>query len=94
MSAASSPSPDTDMPEMPEMPRRVLVACVGNIFLGDDGCGDAVAERLRGRSYPPSVHVVDFGIRGFELAYTLLDGYETLVLVDAAPPGDRPARSI
>ena len=34
--------------------------------------------------------MVDFGIRGVELAYTMLDGYETLVLVDAAPHGGSP----
>ena len=29
---------------------RILVACVGNIFLGDDGFGVEVARRLAGRS--------------------------------------------
>lgn len=69
---------------------RMLIACAGNIFLGDDGFGVAVAERLRDRRYPAGVHVEDFGIRGVELAYTLLDGYETLVLVDATPRGGTP----
>lgn len=70
--------------------RRVLVACVGNVFLGDDGFGVAVAERLRGRRYPAGVEVEDFGIRGLDLAYTLLDGYDTVVLVDATPRGGPP----
>jgi hydrogenase maturation protease len=70
--------------------KRVLVACIGNVFLGDDGFGVAVAERLRGRRYPAGVDVGDFGIRGLELAYTLLDGYETVVLVDATPRGGMP----
>lgn len=34
--------------------------------------------------------VIDFGIRGIELAYTLLDDYDTLVLVDAVPRGGSP----
>jgi hydrogenase maturation protease len=66
--------------------RRVLIACIGNIFLGDDGFGVAVAQRLlsrKSRQYPEHVQVVDFGIRGIELAYTLLEDYDTLVLVDA-----------
>lgn len=70
--------------------RRVLIACVGNIFLGDDGFGVEVARRLMGRKYPEGVQVVDFGIRGIELAYTLLDDYDTLVLVDAVPRGGPP----
>jgi hydrogenase maturation protease len=70
--------------------RRVLVACVGNIFLGDDGFGVAVAERLRGRRFAAGVQVVDFGIRGMDLAYALLDPYEALILVDAAPRGKAP----
>jgi hydrogenase maturation protease len=71
--------------------RRVLIACIGNIFLGDDGFGVEVAQCLLARRYPDGVQVVDFGIRGMDLAYTLLDDYDELVLVDAIhraePPG-------
>ncbi len=70
--------------------RRVLIACIGNIFLGDDGFGVEVARRLTSRTYPEGVQVVDFGIRGMELAYTLLDDYDTLVLVDAIQRGGQP----
>lgn len=69
---------------------RVLVACVGNIFFGDDGFGVEVARRLAGCALPKGVRVVDFGIRGVELAYSLLDGCDTLVLVDAVPRGGAP----
>jgi hydrogenase maturation protease len=71
---------------------RVLVAGIGNIFLGDDGFGTEVARRLAGQPQPDGVRVVDYGIRGMHLAYDLLDGYEALVLVDTVPgaghPGD------
>jgi hydrogenase maturation protease len=71
---------------------RVLVAGIGNIFLGDDGFGTDVARRLAGQPMPDGVRVVDYGIRGMHLAYDLLDGYEALVLVDTVPgaghPGD------
>jgi hydrogenase maturation protease len=70
--------------------RRILIACIGNLFLGDDGFGVEVAQRLMKRQYPEGVHVVDFGIRGMELAYTLLDDYDSLVLVDAVPRGGQP----
>ena len=69
---------------------RVLVAGVGNIFLGDDGFGSEVAQRLLRRALPPEVRVVDFGIRGLDLTYALLDGYQWVILVDAAPRGEPP----
>lgn len=70
--------------------RRILIAGIGNIFLGDDGFGVEVVKRLVSRSYPQEVQISDLGIRGVELAYTLLDGYETLILVDATPRGGKP----
>jgi hydrogenase maturation protease len=72
------------------MKRRILVAGVGNIFLGDDGFGVEVARRLSAESFPQGVDVADFGIRGVHLAYQLLEGYDTLVLIDAASRGEPP----
>ncbi|HKD67211.1 MAG TPA: hydrogenase maturation protease [Candidatus Binataceae bacterium] len=72
------------------MNRRILVAGVGNIFLGDDGFGVEVARRLGEQPFPEGVDVADFGIRGVHLAYQLLEGYETLVLIDAASKGQAP----
>jgi hydrogenase maturation protease len=71
-------------------PPRVLVAGVGNIFLGDDGFGVEVARRLAAADLPEGVEVADFGIRGVHLAYQLLDGYDLVVLVDATPRGGEP----
>jgi hydrogenase maturation protease len=65
--------------------KRILVAGIGNIFLGDDGFGVEVANRLASRFFPTGVRVADFGIRGFDLAYALMEGYETTILVDAYP---------
>jgi hydrogenase maturation protease len=70
--------------------RRILVAGVGNIFLGDDGFGVEVARRLTGDRFPEGIDVADFGIRGVHLAYQLLEGYDTLILVDAAARGEPP----
>jgi hydrogenase maturation protease len=70
--------------------RKVLVAGVGNIFLGDDGFGVEVARRLAATALPAGVKVADFGIRGIHLAYELCDGYDTAILVDAAPRGGQP----
>ena len=49
-----------------------------------------MARRLATRELPTSVRVADFGIRGFDLAYALQDGYETTILVDAYPHGQTP----
>jgi hydrogenase maturation protease len=67
---------------------RILVAGIGNIFLGDDAFGVEVIRRLSTRGLPQNVQVTDFGIRGYDLAYALLDGYDTTILVDACPRGE------
>jgi hydrogenase maturation protease len=70
------------------MAARVLVAGIGNLFLGDDGFGPEVVRRLAEQhALPPGVRVIDYGIRGMHLAYDLLDPYDALVLVDALPAG-------
>lgn len=69
---------------------RVLVAGVGNIFMADDGFGPEAAAALARRPWPDGVHVADFGIRGMDLAYRMLDGYDTVVLLDAMPHGESP----
>jgi hydrogenase maturation protease len=69
---------------------RILVAGLGNIFLGDDAFGVEVVRRLAGRPRPAGVRVADFGIRGLDLAYALLEGVDGAILIDAAPRGERP----
>jgi hydrogenase maturation protease len=68
----------------------VLVAGVGNIFLGDDGFGVEVVTRMRHRPVPDGVKVADFGIRGVHLAYELLEGYDLVILVDAIGLKEKP----
>src|SRR5215468_7442279 len=72
------------------MTGRMLIAGVGNIFLGDDGFGPEVARRLATAGLPGWVRVADYGISGMHLAYDLADGYDCAVLIDAAPRGDKP----
>ena len=69
---------------------RILIACIGNIFMGDDGFGVEVAQALAARNLPDEVRLVDFGIRGFDLAYALLDGYDVTIFVDATSRGEAP----
>jgi hydrogenase maturation protease len=68
----------------------ILVAGIGNIFLGDDGFGVEVAQRLAARPQPEDVRVADYGIRGFDLAFALLDEPEATILIDAMPRGGAP----
>jgi hydrogenase maturation protease len=68
----------------------ILVAGIGNIFNGDDAFGVEVARLLARRVLPDGVKVVDFGIRGIDLTYALLDGYSAAVLVDTAQRGEQP----
>jgi hydrogenase maturation protease len=73
---------------------QVLVAGIGNIFLGDDGFGSEVVRHLQAAGQhplPADVRLVDYGIRGLHLCYDLLDGYAALILLDALPTGGRPA---
>jgi len=72
------------------MIKAILVAGIGNIFLGDDAFGVEVAKSLSQRMLPTEVQVKDFGIRGFDLAYTLLDQWHTIILVDALPRNEAP----
>lgn len=69
---------------------RILVAGIGNIFLGDDAFGVEVAQRLAQHPFAEDVRIVDFGIRGFDLAYAIMDGYDATILVDAAQRGGPP----
>ena len=75
--------------EVDEKP-LILIAGIGNIFMGDDGFGVEVVHRLLQADLPAEVRVIDFGIRGLDLAYALQDGYPTTILVDAFPHGQPP----
>jgi hydrogenase maturation protease len=69
---------------------RVLVAGIGNVFLGDDGFGVEVVRRLADRPQPAGVEVADYGIRGMDLACAMQEDWAAVVLVDAAPLGSPP----
>jgi hydrogenase maturation protease len=66
---------------------RILIAGIGNIFCGDDAFGVAVTRYLGGRGMPDGVRVIDFGIRGLDLAYALFENYDVAILVDTVQMG-------
>jgi hydrogenase maturation protease len=70
--------------------KRILVAGIGNLFMGDDAFGIEVVNGLRERPLPAGVDAIDFGIRGIDLTYALLDGYDRVILVDAVQRGGEP----
>jgi len=70
--------------------RRLLLAGIGNIFRGDDAFGCEVARLLASRPQPEGVRVRDFGIRGYDLTYALLDGYDGAIMLDAVQRGLAP----
>jgi hydrogenase maturation protease len=82
--------PLEDEPEPETAVARVLVAGIGNVFLGDDGFGVALAGRLARRELARGVEVVDFGIRGMDLALAMQEDYAAVVLLDATPRGEPP----
>jgi hydrogenase maturation protease len=69
---------------------NILVAGLGNIFLGDDGFGVEVVRKLSEHTLPAEVRVVDIGIRSFDLAFALHDGADLTILVDATQRGNPP----
>jgi hydrogenase maturation protease len=69
---------------------KILVAGVGNIFFGDDAFGVEMVQRLRSTPLPPEVTLADFGIRSFDLAYAIADGYDVIILLDAISRGQSP----
>ena len=75
---------------MSDITSGILVAGIGNIFLGDDGFGPEVIRHVPDRVVGPGVNVVDYGIRGMHLAYDLLEDWDALVLVDAIPSRGTP----
>ncbi len=70
--------------------KRILVAGIGNTWLGDDGFGSEVVKRLETRALPSGTVVLDFGTGGLDLAYEVLHGYDALVLVDVSRQGGEP----
>ena len=69
---------------------NVLIAGIGNIFQGDDAFGVEVAQRLARKPLPDGVRAVDFGTRGYDLAYALMEERDCTLLVDAVQRGGAP----
>ncbi len=62
---------------------HTVVLAIGNPLRGDDGVGQAVADRLRASGPPASVSILDGGTAGLETVL-LLQGYRRAIIVDSA----------
>jgi hydrogenase maturation protease len=69
---------------------KVLIAGIGNVFMGDDGFGCEVVRRLAAAPLPAGVDAIDFGTGGMDLGYALTEGYDAAILVDTVAPNHAP----
>ena len=67
----------------------MLILGLGNSLRGDDGAGPAVVAALSSMDLPPHVELLDGGTPGLETVL-LLEGYERVIIVDAADIGLEP----
>jgi hydrogenase maturation protease len=69
---------------------RILIAGMGNVLRLDDGFGVEAAQQLQACTLPDNVRVVECGISGISLVQEMLEGYDTLILLDAVDRGGEP----
>ncbi len=70
-----------------------LVIGLGNPLLGDEGVGVRVVEELRGLQLPDGVEVLEGGTAGLGLL-ALMEGYQRVIVVDAADMGHSPGHVV
>ena len=82
-----------DLPDPSNEMERILILGLGNPLLGDEGIGVWVVEELKGLELPDGVVVVEGGTTGLGLI-GLMEGYERVIIVDAADMGHPPGRVV
>ena len=73
--------------------KHVLILGLGNSLLGDEGIGVRVVEEMRQLELPNGVSIVEGGTRGLGLI-GLMDGYQRVIVVDAADMGRPPGHVV
>ncbi len=68
----------------------MLVVGMGNDLCRDDGFGIIAARRFAESGTPEGVRVYEAGTGGVGLVHELMDGYETLIILDAVDRGGEP----
>jgi len=82
-----------DLPDPSNEVKRILILGLGNPLLGDEGIGMRVVEELKVLELPDGVVVVEGGTTGLGLI-GLMEGYERVIIVDAADMGHPPGRVV
>ena len=72
---------------------RALILGLGNPLLGDEGIGVRVVEELKGLELPDGVKVIEGGTTGLGLV-GLMEGYQRVIIVDAADMGHPPGHVV
>ena len=80
-------------PDPSDEVKHVLILGLGNPLLGDEGIGMRVVEDLKGLELPDGVTVVEGGTAGLGLI-GLMEGYQRVIIVDAADMGHPPGRVV
>jgi len=70
-------------------PQNIVVLCIGNLLLSDEGVGVHVAHKLVDMNLPQGVSVVEGGTDGFRLLNVITDA-DRLIVVDAIKGGSSP----
>jgi len=73
--------------------KRLAIIGLGNPLRGDDGVGCRLVEELARGELPPDVRVLDGGTAGLGLL-DLLEGWNRVIIVDAAEMGRRPGEFV
>ena len=77
----------------PASPKGTRVIGLGNPLRGDDGVGVRVTQMLMAEDLPESVQVLEGGTQGLGLV-SLMEGWQRVILVDAADVGQAPGRFV
>ncbi len=80
-------------PDPSEEVKQTLILGLGNPLLGDEGIGVQVVEELKGLELPDGVAVVEGGTAGVGLV-GLMEGYQRVIIVDAADLGHPPGHIV
>jgi hydrogenase maturation protease len=75
------------------MQSAILVLGLGNPLRGDDGVGPRVVEELTRRGLPEGVTALDGGTGGLDLLH-VLEGWQRVVVIDAATVGREPGQFV
>ena len=71
---------------------RILIAGVGNVLRGDDGFGIEALHLLQRGINIEGIEFFESGIAGISLVQRLMDGFDSLIIVDALDRGGAPGQ--